>query len=136
MEPVECYCSIDIVSWPFSGYLLGVLACSATYISPNFRMNEIFSALTESIRDNLCNTDLKVTLLSALGEFMFYAATQEEGENKRIANWDPPGMIFLSLPINMFLIELLLPSVCPLKLEVMAFLILCTQVFSVDISKA
>ena len=67
---------------------------------------------------------------------MFYAATQEEGENKRIANWDPPGMILLSLPISMFLIEALLPSMCLMKLDIMIFLILCTQVLSIDVSKA
>ena len=55
-------------------------------------MTEVFGALTESIRENLCSTNLKAVLLPALGEFMFYAATQEEGESKRIMNWDPPGM--------------------------------------------
>ena len=55
-------------------------------------MTEIFSALTETIRDNLCITKLKMVSLPALGEFLFYAATQEEGEDKRISNWDPPGL--------------------------------------------
>ena len=77
----------------FAGFLLGILACTATYISPNFKMAEIFNALTESIRENLCSTHLKIVLLPALGEFMFYAATQEEGEDKRIVNWDPPGKV-------------------------------------------
>ena len=72
---------------------MGILACTATYISPNFKMAEIFNALTESIRENLCSTHLKIVLLPALGEFMFYAATQEEGEDKRIVNWDPPGKV-------------------------------------------
>eukprot|EP00112_Aurelia_sp_Birch-Aquarium-sp1_P013267 Seg2809.7 transcript_id=Seg2809.7/GoldUCD/mRNA.D3Y31 product="Serine/threonine-protein kinase ULK4" protein_id=Seg2809.7/GoldUCD/D3Y31 len=75
-----------------AGHLLGRLACSATYISPELKMTEIFNALTESIRDNLCITKLKMVLLPALGEFLFYAATQEEGEDKRISNWDPPGL--------------------------------------------
>lgn len=75
----------------FTGFLLGILACTATYISPDLKMAEIFNALTESIRENLCSQNLKVVLLPALGEFMFYAATQEEGEDKRISNWDPPG---------------------------------------------
>ena len=76
-----------------AGRLLGILACTATYISPNLKMAEVFSALTESIRENLCSPSLKIILLPALGEFMFYAATQEEGEDKRISNWDPPGKL-------------------------------------------
>ncbi len=55
-------------------------------------MTEVFTALTEVLRDNLCVVPLKVALLPALGEFMFYAATQEEGEDKKISNWDPPGI--------------------------------------------
>ena len=57
-------------------------------------MTEVFGALTECLRDNLCVTSLKSMVLPALGEFMFYAATQEEGEDKIISAWEPPGMIF------------------------------------------
>eukprot|EP00794_Sanderia_malayensis_P019293 gene19293-21217_t len=77
------------------GKLLGTLACSATYISPEFKMTEVFSVLTDALRDNLCVIPLKIALLPALGEFMFYAATQEEGEDKKIANWEPPGGMFI-----------------------------------------
>ena len=60
-------------------------------------MNDVFNALTESLRDNLCVVPLKAVLLPALGEFMFFAATQEEGEDKTIDNWDPPGKPFFKI---------------------------------------
>ncbi len=62
-------------------------------------MTDVFTGIMESLRDNLCVVPLKVALLPALGEFMFYAATQEEGEDKRITNWDPPGKPVLTEPI-------------------------------------
>ena len=77
------------------GRLLGVLASSATFISANFNMSEVFTVITEVIRVNFRNTHLKQALLPALGEFLFYAATQEEGEDKRIPGWDPSGRAVL-----------------------------------------
>ncbi|EDO33899.1 predicted protein [Nematostella vectensis] len=76
------------------GYLLGILAGNATLISEDFYMTEVFTTLTEVIRDNFRNTRLKQHLLPALGEFLFYAATQEEIENRQIAKWDAPGLTF------------------------------------------
>ena len=55
-------------------------------------MTEVFTVLTEVIRDNFRNAKLKQHLLPALGEFLFYAATQEENLGCAIPQWDVPGM--------------------------------------------
>ena len=47
--------------------------------------------LTETISDNFRNARLKQALLPCLGEFLFYAATQEETEGRIIDNWEVPG---------------------------------------------
>ena len=73
------------------GYALGLLAGNATLISENFNMTEVFTTLTEVIRDNFRNARLKQLLVPALGEFLFYAATQEENESRLIPMWDIPG---------------------------------------------
>ena len=54
-------------------------------------MTEVFTVLTEVIRDNFRNAKLKQHLLPALGEFLFYAATQEENLGCAIPHWDVPG---------------------------------------------
>ena len=48
--------------------------------------------LSETIRDNFRNSKLKQSLLPCLGEFLFYAATQEESEGRVNENWEAPGM--------------------------------------------
>ena len=58
-------------------------------ISEDFNMTEVFTVLTEVIRDNFRNAKFKQHLLPALGEFLFYAATQEEN-----SQWDVPGNVF------------------------------------------
>jgi len=60
-------------------------------ISEDFNMTEVFTVLTEVIRDNFRNAKLKQHLLPALGEFLFYAATQEENLGCAIPQWDVPG---------------------------------------------
>lgn len=75
----------------FTAIALGLLAGNATLISENFDMTEVFTILTEVIRDNFRNARLKQHLLPALGEFLFYAATQEENEGHQIPEWDVPG---------------------------------------------
>lgn len=54
-------------------------------------MTEVFTVLTEVIRDNFRNVQLKQHLVPALGEFLFYASTQEDTEGHEIAKWDVPG---------------------------------------------
>ena len=54
-------------------------------------MNEVFVMLTETIRDNFRNARLKQSLLPCLGEFLFYAATQEETDGKVNENWEVPS---------------------------------------------
>ena len=56
-------------------------------------MTEVFTVLTEVIRDNFRNAKLKQHLLPALGEFLFYAATQEENLGCEISQWDIPGNV-------------------------------------------
>lgn len=51
--------------------------------------------LSETIRDNFRNSRLKHSLLPCLGEFLFYAATQEENEGRLCENWDVPGSVCL-----------------------------------------
>ena len=77
----------------FLGYALGLLAGNATMISEDFNMTEVFTILTEVIRDNFRNAKLKHHLLPALGEFLFYAATQEENLGSAIPQWDVPGNV-------------------------------------------
>ena len=76
------------------GYALSLLAGNATMISEDFNMTEVFTVLTEVIRDNFRNAKLKQHLLPALGEFLFYAATQEENLGGEIPQWDVPGNVF------------------------------------------
>jgi len=76
------------------GYALGLLAGNATMISEDFNMTEVFIVLTEMIRDNFRNAKLKQHLLPALGEFLFYAATQEENLGGQIPQWDVPGVTY------------------------------------------
>lgn len=54
-------------------------------------MTEVFTVLTEVVRDNFRNIQLKQHLVPALGEFLFYASTQEDTDGHEIANWDVPG---------------------------------------------
>lgn len=75
----------------FLGYALSLLAGNATMISEDFNMTEVFTVLTEVIRDNFRNAKLKQHLLPALGEFLFYAATQGENLGCTIPQWDVPG---------------------------------------------
>lgn len=60
-------------------------------------MTEVFTVLTEVIRDNFRNAKLKQHLLPALGEFLFYAATQEENLGCSIPQWDVPGNVCISV---------------------------------------
>ena len=80
-----------LFSLHFLGYALSLLAGNATMISEDFNMTEVFTVLTEVIRDNFRNAKLKQHLLPALGEFLFYAATQEENLGDSIPQWDVPG---------------------------------------------
>ena len=70
---------------------MSVVASSATYISTEFNMSEIFVVMTDQIKHNFRNVQFKHTFLPVLGEFLFYAATQEENEDKLIPNWEPTG---------------------------------------------
>ena len=87
-----------------SGDVLGLLAGNATLISENFNMTEVFTVLTEVIRDNFRNARLKQHLLPALGEFLFYAATQEENEGHQIPEWNVPGMLTTNTNCDNFII--------------------------------
>lgn len=80
-----------LFSLHFLGYALSLLAGNATMISEDFNMTEVFTVLTEVIRDNFRNAKLKQHILPALGEFLFYAATQEENLGDSIPQWDVPG---------------------------------------------
>lgn len=80
-----------ILCLSFTAHCLGLLAASATLISEDFHMTEVFAVLTEAIRDNFRNTQLKQHLVPALGEFLFYASTQEDTEGRQIVKWDVPG---------------------------------------------
>ena len=70
---------------------MSVVASSATYISTEFNMSEIFVVMTDQIKHNFRNVQFKHTFLPVLGEFLFYAAKQEENEDKLIPNWEPTG---------------------------------------------
>ena len=83
-----------VIVTAFLGYALSLLAGNATMISEDFNMTEVFTVLTEVIRDNFRNAKLKQHLLPALGEFLFYAATQEENLGGPISLWDVPGQAY------------------------------------------
>ncbi|KAK3741683.1 hypothetical protein QZH41_009241, partial [Actinostola sp. cb2023] len=76
-------------------HCLGLLAASATLISEDFHMTEVFAVLTEVIRDNFRNVQLKQHLVPALGEFLFYASSQEDSDGRQIVKWDVPGTTFV-----------------------------------------
>ena len=54
-------------------------------------MAEIFTVVTDQIKQNFRNTQLKQTFLPVLGEFLFFAATQEDSEDRALPNWEPSG---------------------------------------------
>lgn len=55
-------------------------------------MAEVFSVIADQIKQNFRNSHLKQSLLPAIGEFLFYAATQEESEDRVLQNWEPSGI--------------------------------------------
>ena len=74
-----------------SGRLLGVLASCSTYISPSFNMAEIFSVAADQIKQNFRLPHIKQSFLPVIGEFLFFAATQEESEDRVLHQWEPSG---------------------------------------------
>jgi len=76
------------------GRLLSVIASKATYIPLKFNMKEIFIVVTDQMKQNFLNVNFQRVYLPVVGEFLFYAATQEENENKEIPAWEPTGATF------------------------------------------
>jgi len=71
-----------------------VIASNATSIDPSFNMSDVFSVTTDQLKQNFRSTQFRQTLLPVIGEFLFYAATQEENEARLIQSWEPPGKFF------------------------------------------
>ncbi|XP_065836497.1 serine/threonine-protein kinase ULK4-like isoform X2 [Oscarella lobularis] len=69
--------------------VLGNLARHATLISQDLNLSELLLTLTEVVRENLKNVQLRQTLIAAIGEYMFYVAS-EEREGRRLPRWEIP----------------------------------------------
>ncbi|XP_002163720.3 serine/threonine-protein kinase ULK4 isoform X1 [Hydra vulgaris] len=76
------------------GRLLGVIGSCSSYISPSFNMSEIFNISADQIKQNFRLSHIKQSFLPVIGEFLFFAATQEETENKVLHQWEPSGAVF------------------------------------------
>lgn len=76
------------------GRVIGVVASNTTYIPLSFNMSELFTVLTDQLKQNFRNTVLKHSLLPAIGELLFFAATQEENEKTEIEQWEPSSAVF------------------------------------------
>lgn len=70
------------------------MASNATSIDPSFKMADVFIVATDQLKQNFRSKQFRHTLLPVIGEFLFYAATQEESEQRLIHTWEPPGNTF------------------------------------------
>ena len=75
-----------------------MIASNATGIDPSFNMSEVFSVVTDQLKQNFRSPLFRQTMLPVIGEFLFYAATQEESEARLIQAWEPQG-VYLSVVI-------------------------------------
>ena len=65
--------------------------CQCTCIA---LLKQLFTALTEVIRDNARDSKLKQGILPALGELLFLVATQEEQKGCSVESWTVPAITY------------------------------------------
>ena len=65
-------------------------------------MSEVFAVVTEQLKLNFRNVRFKQALLPVVGEFLFFAATQEESEQRVISAWDPAGINLVHFVLRSF----------------------------------
>ncbi|XP_071943031.1 serine/threonine-protein kinase ULK4-like [Antedon mediterranea] len=76
------------------GRVLGLLALHSDELDENLPLTELFSVLTEVVRDNNRNSKLKQSVLPALGEFLFLVAKHEEQRSMVIDAWTVPSVTY------------------------------------------
>jgi serine/threonine-protein kinase ULK4 len=54
----------------------------------------VLTVLSDLIKENLRNVDMKQVLVAALGEFLFYVASEEEREGKVLPKWKVPSSAY------------------------------------------
>ncbi|XP_074642606.1 serine/threonine-protein kinase ULK4-like [Tubulanus polymorphus] len=77
--------------------VIGLVANNLAEIEESLSLVEVFTTLTEVIRDNFRNTKVKQALLPALGEILFLVATQEEAKGRSMDNWAVPSMTYTTI---------------------------------------
>ncbi|XP_022082290.1 serine/threonine-protein kinase ULK4-like isoform X3 [Acanthaster planci] len=80
-----------------AGRVLGLLALNMEELEEDVQLTEVFTALTEVIRDNTRNSKLKQGMLPALGELLFLVATQEEQKGCSVEAWTVPAITYTML---------------------------------------
>ncbi|XP_038077861.1 serine/threonine-protein kinase ULK4-like [Patiria miniata] len=80
-----------------AGRVVGLLALNMEELEEDVQLTELFTALTEVIRDNTRNAKLKQGMLPALGELLFLVATQEEQKGCSIEAWTVPAITYTML---------------------------------------
>ncbi|XP_030856242.1 serine/threonine-protein kinase ULK4 [Strongylocentrotus purpuratus] len=71
-QPLEIRCR--------SGRMLGLLAQNLDELPEDLPLTEVVTALTEVLRDNNRNSKLKQSMVPAIGELLFLAATHDQDE--------------------------------------------------------
>ncbi|XP_063952872.1 serine/threonine-protein kinase ULK4-like [Lytechinus pictus] len=83
-QPLEIRCRC--------GRVFGLLAQNLDELSEDFPLTEIITALTEVLRDNNRNAKLKQSMVPAIGELLFLAATHDQDEASNPSN--VPALVY------------------------------------------
>ncbi|RDD39702.1 Serine/threonine-protein kinase ULK4 [Trichoplax sp. H2] len=75
----------------------GLIISSATMIKREFNISELFGMATDALRDSIRNVKLKQTLTAALGELIYFVASQEMKSNSVISNWEIPSASYVMI---------------------------------------
>ncbi|XP_033625022.1 serine/threonine-protein kinase ULK4-like isoform X3 [Asterias rubens] len=77
-----------------AGRVIGLLALNLEELEEEVQLTEVFTMMTEVIRDNARNSKLKQGILPALGELLFLVATQEERKGRSVEAWTVPAVTY------------------------------------------
>nr|XP_057909659.1 serine/threonine-protein kinase ULK4 [Doryrhamphus excisus] len=77
--------------------VMGLLAMHCTELEANGAVTEVVSTLSDLLRDNLKNSQVKRFLLPPLGEFLYLIASQEEKRGSPEGLWFVPAAAYTGL---------------------------------------
>lgn len=81
-----------------SASVIGTIMRHATLMDPTVNMSEVITALADSLRDNFRDVKLKRRLIAALGETLFYIASESANAKAELStNWRVPSSVYSML---------------------------------------